>query len=230
MVTLNNPTVEDRLRVRTLPHIVKYHCGQDEIGDEGTLHIQSYVYSDYIRRSALSKWLPRAHFEKAIKPQAVANYVKKTATSVEDSQFAYGTPPSEKVDDTVGQITMMDNLTRLCKYIKPEDIVHPVSTIDELAPKTSVRQDVEKEYWRLVGRAILENPDLIGIYTMPNLRTAWINLSGTIKEINGRTDSPAIISPGNCITNAPCSPQSCQACEEYETYQTKHPCEEHQCD
>lgn len=199
LITINNPTPEDRIAVRSLPKVVKYHVGQDEIGEKtGTLHIQSYVYSDYVRFSQIKRWLPRAKILKADKPIAVEQYVQKLHTSVPDTRFEYGVKPKQAMAEQTEQITMMDNLVRLTGYRRPNDLRESMMADISGGKIKTPKQYAEEEYWRLVGRLIMDDNDLLSVYTQPNLRLAWINLSPTIYQIAaGRTDRNEIIPPEN---------------------------------
>lgn len=88
--TINNPTDDDRARLSepNWPEWVKGVRGQDEVGENGTPHIQFMVICKAQQRlSALKKWLPRAHLEAARNVKAVQAYVSKTDTAVEGTRF-----------------------------------------------------------------------------------------------------------------------------------------------
>jgi len=53
-----------------------------ERGEEGTLHYQGCLSTPQVRFSAVKNYLPRAHIEKARKPEAVKNYSHKPDTRV----------------------------------------------------------------------------------------------------------------------------------------------------
>lgn len=42
--TINNPTLEDKKRMKELTHEAKYHVAQVEVGKQGTPHIQGIIY------------------------------------------------------------------------------------------------------------------------------------------------------------------------------------------
>lgn len=88
--TINNPTEDDRKLLSNPPDFVKKVEGQDEVGKEGTPHIQFYVICKSQQRgSAMKKWLPRAHWEVARNKQAVIQYCTKTDTKVDGTGFAH---------------------------------------------------------------------------------------------------------------------------------------------
>jgi len=86
--TINNPTEADRAAMASPPEWVRTVEGQDEVGAEGTPHIQFYVVCKAQQRmSALKKWLPRAHLEVARDIAAVKLYCTKKDTAVAESRF-----------------------------------------------------------------------------------------------------------------------------------------------
>lgn len=82
--TINNPTDLDRELLDTLP--CSYIVYEDEVGEEGTPHIQGYVEFDSgMRMKTLSKSMPRAHLI-ASKGSAKQNevYCKKDKTNIHE--------------------------------------------------------------------------------------------------------------------------------------------------
>lgn len=64
--TINNPTASDEACVVALVDQARYHIVGRETGDNGTPHLQGYVYMKMVcRLSKMAKLLPRAHIEKA---------------------------------------------------------------------------------------------------------------------------------------------------------------------
>lgn len=61
--TLNNYTAEEEVAVQQLD--VAYLVYGREVGAEGTMHLQGYLYRTLARLSAMKKMIPRAHFEAA---------------------------------------------------------------------------------------------------------------------------------------------------------------------
>lgn len=80
--TLNNP--EGRIDEDSVPRYVRYCVYQEEVGETGTHHFQGYVELGAPQRlSALSKWLPRAHWEIAMADRVRARaYAMKEDTRV----------------------------------------------------------------------------------------------------------------------------------------------------
>jgi hypothetical protein len=62
-ITINNPTDEDFSLVKNIPSFVRYVKGQQELGENETLHIQAVANTAQVRMSQMKSWLPRAHFE-----------------------------------------------------------------------------------------------------------------------------------------------------------------------
>jgi len=83
LITLNNPTKDDRDSLELPPDYVKEMYYQDEIGEKnGILHIQLALNTTQLRLATIKEWLPRAHIEAAQHTGKVKNYCKKLATSV----------------------------------------------------------------------------------------------------------------------------------------------------
>lgn len=66
--TLNNPTLEESSELALVcdSDVVTYACYEDEVGEEGTTHIQGYVvFAKAVRLGGVKKVVPRAHWEVA---------------------------------------------------------------------------------------------------------------------------------------------------------------------
>lgn len=76
--TINNPLEEDVTQLtQVFLRCEDYRC-QEEVGKNGTPHIQGYIYLKNARSlPQVSKMLPRAHLEKAVKPFAARQYCAK---------------------------------------------------------------------------------------------------------------------------------------------------------
>lgn len=170
LITINNPNGDDREQVKNLPKWVKRFKYQDEVGENGTLHIQGYIHTETVRMSAIKKWLPRAHIEICRNKDAAMKYVEKPETSVPGTQH--------DVKNTVEQVTMMQNLVRLCQY-QPKILEHLLRQNNRpgALPKEMLTGDklYSEEYWGCVNMILDENPDLISTYTMPQYHKAWVH-------------------------------------------------------
>lgn len=82
-LTINNPNDDDRQNMAMLPAGWSIR-GQEERGEQGTLHLQLMLKTPQVRFSAVKKWFPRAHIEKARNEQALAQYVVKSDTRVSE--------------------------------------------------------------------------------------------------------------------------------------------------
>lgn len=82
-LTINNPTDDDRQSLAMLPAgwTVK---GQEEKGENGTLHLQLMLKTPQVRFAAVKKHFNRAHIEKARNEVALSNYVVKSDTRVSE--------------------------------------------------------------------------------------------------------------------------------------------------
>lgn len=81
-ITINNPT-EDDLNSSILPPGWSLE-GQKEVGAEGTIHYQGMLKTPQVRFSQIKKILPRAHIELAKNKTALAKYVHKEETRIEE--------------------------------------------------------------------------------------------------------------------------------------------------
>lgn len=160
-ITINNPTEEDRNQLKSPPTWVKSCHHQDEIGDNGTLHIQGAVLTAQVRFSQLKKWLPRAHIEVARNRQALLKYVKKPETSVEGTQQ----------DTKGGYISMEQALRNIAEH--SQDMEAYFSSGD----RTFKDCDAWKkfEFWCAVRQVLIVSPALVGLYTNPQMERAWVN-------------------------------------------------------
>lgn len=93
--TINNPTEDDYGRMRALPY--EYVLFNDEVGEQGTPHIQYYIHhKPKIRFNALKKALPRAAiFACKGNPQQNYNYVTKCVADGDEPTYEKGTLPQQ---------------------------------------------------------------------------------------------------------------------------------------
>lgn len=91
LLTINNPTNEDKIALES--DDFKYLVYQYEKGEEGTLHIQAFIYYANARVFPKKKF-PRAHIEAAKNINAAMNYCKKEESRVE-GPFEFGDPPGQ---------------------------------------------------------------------------------------------------------------------------------------
>lgn len=79
-LTINNPTAADYEQIELARQRGWKVEGQQEVGKEGTPHLQLHLATPQVRFSAVKKAFPRAHIEAARNPQALAAYVTKEET------------------------------------------------------------------------------------------------------------------------------------------------------
>lgn len=117
MLTINNPTDEDRAAIQVNDKL-RYFCYQLEQGEEGTVHVQAFLYYHNARTGkTLKKEFPRAHIENVMQiPEAIA-YCKKEETRVE-GPWEGGEPPEQ------GKRTDLQDVAHAIKVEKktPEQI------------------------------------------------------------------------------------------------------------
>lgn len=160
-VTINNPTDEDRNLLRSPPSWVKNCVYQDEVGEEGTPHIQGCVQSAQVRFSQVKAWLPRAHIEKARNRAALLQYVQKEETAVEGTR-----------ETVIGGYMSMDKaLMEIASHGKP--------MVEWLLEADRSERDIvewkKREYWNAVNQILLKTPNQVGLFTNPQMERAWMN-------------------------------------------------------
>lgn len=171
--TLNNPTEEDRIALSTQPRWLRRVKYQDEIGENGTLHIQGYANTDQIRLSALKSWLSRAHFQALVTKAHIdnmLNYVhKEDGTQVANTQQDIVIRGANQVSRTMsGMLTDMAQYAWSAEYINER-----MRTAAEEGRRLSLTQLYEEEYWHIVEMTCAIDPDLIQTFTMPQYKVAW---------------------------------------------------------
>nr|AJD07571.1 replication-associated protein [Sewage-associated circular DNA molecule] len=159
-ITINNPTDADRQALKAHPSFVKMVKYQDEIGDEGTLHIQGAVQTTQVRFSAMKKWLARAHIEIARNKQALLNYVEKSETAVSNTQVVV----------QADYLSMDAALKEIAKYA--QDYVQWHTALKRPAKD---KEFEKQEFWTAVRQILREKPKAVGLFTNPQLERAWIN-------------------------------------------------------
>lgn len=83
-LTINNPTTDDHEHIARARQKGWKVTGQEEIGKEGTPHLQLHLATPQVRFSAVKKAFPRAHIEAARNPIALEAYVNKEDTRAGD--------------------------------------------------------------------------------------------------------------------------------------------------
>lgn len=161
-ITINNPTQADRDALKEHPSFVKMVKYQDEIGEEGTPHIQGAVNTAQVRFSAMKKWLPRAHIEAARNKQALLNYVEKEETAV----------PNTQVVVQADYLSMDVALKEIAKHQR--DYSQWLKTTG-LSRRTKENAFEKEEFWNAVRIILREKPKAVGLFTNPQLERAWVN-------------------------------------------------------
>lgn len=173
-ITINNPTEDDRHRLAEPPDWVKEVHFQDEIGEEGTLHIQGCLVTAQCRFSKVKAYMPRAHIEVARSKQALLKYVKKTDTAVEGTQQV-----------VEGSYVSMNKALMM--------IAGKAQNLTEwfLAADRSMK-DVEewkhREFWTAVNEILLDRPEIVSILTDARLERAWVKTRGVWITLLDRQD------------------------------------------
>lgn len=159
-ITINNPAETDRQALKDHPTFVKKVVCQDEVGDNGTLHIQGYVQTTQTRFSALKKWLPRAHIEIAKNPQALLQYVRKEETAVAGTQ-----------QEHKNEYLSMDKA--LLRVARAKDLIQFEMNFEKYMENP--KKEIKREFWACVCHVLADQPEAVGLFTNPQLERAWIN-------------------------------------------------------
>lgn len=147
------------MKKENLPTFVKaVHC-QDEVGDNGTLHIQGAVNTAQVRFAAMKQWLPRAHLEIARDRMALLKYVQKSETAVTGTQVVV------KADF----LTMDGALKKIAQYEMDMEVWSEQNKCYDFT------KFAKQEYWTAVKKILLENPRSVALFTNPQMERAWVN-------------------------------------------------------
>lgn len=171
IITLNNPTKNDREAITSPPDFVREAWYQEEIGSTGTLHFQMAVHTDQSRPSAIKEWLKRAHIEVAQNKNKVINYCRKKETSVENTFRYYKRPnytETAVLDEEPNEEgwTMRVILQTLAQFVQWENLeLNPVGmTKDTMAAET---------YEQALNTILKYRPELVDKLTGSRVYPAW---------------------------------------------------------
>lgn len=171
-LVINNPTEEDRVKLQSPPNWLRRVRGQDEVGEQGTLHIQAVCNTEQVRFSSLKSWLPRAHITRLATKLHYENQLKyvhkdETCDNVE-SRF-------DLVIRGESEPRTMDSiLTRMAQLAWTNQQV--AKKLEEYPETYKKAKDVyEAEYWAIARMMIAEEPATVSTFTVPNLKVAWLN-------------------------------------------------------
>lgn len=186
-ITVNNPTEDDFVRIRTEQRWLRMVRYQQEKGEKGTPHIQGYANTDQVRMSQMKQWLPKAHFTVLTTKDHIENmkaYVwKKDGTEIPDTQEQI----MFRENDNAKPLTMAGAMMEIAKLAWSQGrIERAKNPVQESEPspgnilvipcKPRKEKEVfEEEYWSIVKELLIHDPDLVGLYTQPQYMRAWIN-------------------------------------------------------
>jgi len=161
LLTINNPTPEDRLALSDPDDIIRRAWYQDEIGETGTPHIQCCLNTKQVRFAAIKNLFPRAHIEMARNENACKQYCQKHATSVPGT-YVYFTRnaihevPAESVE--VDNSPFLSSLNMLLAAI----------------PYDWHLKEPEAVYREALNEIATFDPTLVERLTQQRIRTAFI--------------------------------------------------------
>lgn len=180
IITVNNPDESDWTALKALPSFVRYCKGQQEVGSNGTPHIQAVANTSQVRMSQMKGWLPRAHFETLKSKQHIANaieYVWKDDTAVAGTRFESGAvvERSKTFDDILYDIAdwLVDNPEGMFSIDKQE--------LDQWEG-LSYDKAIELEFRRAVNVLLKTDLALASLLVRPDLFRAWKMFRETFLE------------------------------------------------
>jgi len=161
-LTLNNPTDEDRELLKTPPPFVSEIWYQlEHAPTTGTPHFQMCLHTTQQRFAAIKEFLPRAYIEKARNKDALQEYCKKSATSV-DGSFTYYKRPTNTIDDpgdVPAERLSFNEIIALIASNVHEDEYHTLEPIDM--------------YNKAVNRIVLRQPQHMDQLTAQRVASSW---------------------------------------------------------
>lgn len=194
LITLNNPTRDDREAITNPPDFVREAWYQEEIGEFGTRHFQMAVHSDQSRPAALKEWLRRAHIEVAQNKNKVINYCRKKETAVEGT-FKYYKRPNYSETAVLDEEppeegwTMRVILETIAQFVQLENLeLNPVGIQkDTLAAET---------YEQALNHILQYRPELVDKLTGSRVYPAWkltwrLQLRLWERFLNSQEEEPA---------------------------------------
>jgi len=175
-LTINNPTADDRVKLKTNPRWLRLIRGQDEIGKTGTLHCQIYIHTDQVRWSAIKDWMPRANISVLKTKLHIDNmkqYVwKDDETTVADTKW------EKDYKGEAQALTFADVMGMMAYHAYPSQEIQRLLTAP--APGTpaickNFTEAYTQEFWGIVNILLYDDPNLVGLLTQPQYMRSWIN-------------------------------------------------------
>lgn len=205
-VVINNPTEEDLDKVYKGPYPpwMKHIKGQQEAAPTtGTRHVNMYLHTEQMRRSAISKWLIRANIEPLMgiehRDNWIDKYSQKDDTAIANTQFEVDRRSQEGERK---QRTMAGILTQMADFRWSNEIIDDkVKGTEDMKGKPR-KQVYEDEYWNIVTIMCGQDENLIQLFTMPAYKTAWVNTRAAWvqKSIVDRQTRISIVAPDGQIS------------------------------
>lgn len=155
------------------PHYVKYvHGGREEAPTTKRVHFQGAIECKTQQRfSALQKWLPGTHLERAIAKEALKKYALKQDTAI---------GPKESTPNARKFLTMAEALTivGLHTHVKYDRIWYAHEGFKRFIQAKG--SDPEKAayrwvFWVGVHEHIKVHPEDISLFSQPQMERAWVN-------------------------------------------------------
>lgn len=158
-LTLNNPTAEDRATLLAPIDSVLETAYQDEIGANGTLHIQGCIRTIYMRMAQLKDWLPRAHWEVCRNKNALQNYVKKKETGVPGTFIQWRRNPNDDSGDYPPEEASL-TFVEVMRFLAARALMQPGQTAEDV-------------YHSAVNSIYEDRPNLLSQITAARILPAW---------------------------------------------------------
>jgi len=165
-LTINNPDDTSFLSLSESPPAwVRELWYQQEVGAQGTLHIQGAVNTTQQRFGTLKTWLPTAHIESARNPTALKRYCQKSDTAVPGTFVHWKRPANEIVEE--------DGESAFSAYTLNEILLMLVAQGDHDDDDWVMNNTIRTSYEEAVEKIARIAPQLVERVTRQNVWNAY---------------------------------------------------------
>jgi len=177
------------------PHWVRVvKLQEEECPETKRRHWQVALFTQWIRFSAIKKWLPTAHIEIARNKQALLKYVEKDDTAIAGTR--------QNLESEKQYMALHQQLQRMAQLAidNLEDYQAARLALIEEKDKTPDRG----MYWWIARLMIKAEPELASVLANPALEKMWIHTSGVWIEAAQAASEASSITASPQKTAAQC--------------------------